>query len=440
VEVQHQGSQAIASLAGQHSRTTFAENELEYSNRFAAVIADAQFRPERVSSKPRFYGALNATVDASGDGQYAEIDDQGRYKIVLPFDRGNNSGGRASRWIRMAQPYAGNDFGMHFPLHKGTEVLISFIDGDPDRPIISGAAPNPDNASPIKASNQTQAMIRTGGGNQIKFEDNAGSQLIRMDSPTSNSYFRIGATNSNPPGIDIGSDGQMTTTVGGHVVTKIGQDYTCKIGGRQHKVTTGEVQYEFNSNSHKIVRGNAKEEVYGNKDTQTIGNATEKTQGNKLSKVSGSTDETYVGSKTSRSLASTSEVYAGAKQALCLAAVNENFAGVKASFCASINLEETGGIDLSKASNKKMHADQNIELKCGASQINLTPSSIEFKCGSSKMTLTSGGDIIVKGNRFDVSPQSNMQVHCGGTKFKITGSSFFVNTSTVDIKGKVNQG
>ncbi len=440
VEVQHRGCQAIASLAGRQSRTAAAESELEYSNRFVAVAADAQFRPERVSSKPRFYGTLNATVDASGDGQYAEIDDQGRYKVVLPFDRSGNDSGRASRWIRMAQPYAGNDFGMHFPLHRGTEVLITFVDGDPDRPIIAGSVPNPDNASPVTTGNQTQAMIRTGGGNQIKFEDHAGSQLIRMDSPTSKSYFRIGATNSNPPGIDMGTDNQMTTTVGGHVVTKIGQDYTCTIEGKQHKITTGEVQYEFHSNSKKVVRGNAKEEVYGNKDTQTVGNTTEKYDGNKQSTVSGNTDETFVGHKKSASLATTSELYAGAKYASCLAAVNENFVGIKTGVCAAMKLEECRGPDLNKALVKKIHGDQNIEFKCGASQISMTPSSIEIKCGGSKMTLNAGGDIIVRGSRFDVTPSSNMQVHCGGTKFKITGSTFFVHASKVDMPDNVNQG
>ena len=86
--------------------------------------------------------------------KYAEIDDLGRYKVILPFDQSGNAEGKASRWVRMAQPYAGANYGMHFPLHKGAEVLLTFVDGDPDRPIISGSVPNPDTMSPVTGGNQ----------------------------------------------------------------------------------------------------------------------------------------------------------------------------------------------------------------------------------------------------------------------------------------------
>ncbi len=440
LEVDHSGRQAIARLAGQRADTSAEEQTMAYRNRFTAIPAGVQFRPERRAAKPRFFGTLNATVDASGSGEYAEIDDQGRYKVILPFDRSGNDGGRASRWIRMAQPYAGNNFGMHFPLHRGTEVLLTFVDGDPDRPIIAGSVPNPENASPVSSTNQTQSMIRTGGGNQIKFEDTAGAQLIRLDSPHSKSYFRIGSTNSNPPGIDVGSDGQMTTTVGGHVVTKVGKDYTCTIEGKQHKITTGEVQYEFNSNAHKITRGNSKEEVYGNKESITKGNTTETYIGDKKSFMSGSTNETFKGDKVSAALAGTAELFVGAKYATAVAATNENFGGIKTGINASVKFEESKGPDLNKAVTKTIDAKAKIDLKCGASHISITPASIELKCGGAKMTLSQGGDIIVRGNRFDVTPRSNMQVHCGGTKVKITGSKFFVHASSVDMPDRTNQG
>ena len=57
-----------------------------------------------------------------------------------------------SSWLRMAQPYAGENHGMHFPLHKGTEVLLTFIDGDPDRPIVQGAVPNAETSSPVTSA------------------------------------------------------------------------------------------------------------------------------------------------------------------------------------------------------------------------------------------------------------------------------------------------
>src|SRR5262249_10072727 len=104
-------------------------------------------------------------------GQYAEIDETGRYKVTLPFDSGNNKGAAVSRWIRMAQPYAGPGYGSHHPLHRGTEVLVAFLDGDPDRPVIVASVPNAHTVGPVTNSNATQSVTRTASGIHIELED-----------------------------------------------------------------------------------------------------------------------------------------------------------------------------------------------------------------------------------------------------------------------------
>jgi type VI secretion system secreted protein VgrG len=71
----------------------------------------------------------------------------------------------------MAQPYAGAGYGTHHPLHKGTEVLLLHIDGDPDRPIIAGAVPNPQTLSPSTSSNATQSVTQTASGIRVEMED-----------------------------------------------------------------------------------------------------------------------------------------------------------------------------------------------------------------------------------------------------------------------------
>ena len=283
-EVEHEGRQTGFMVSGLEEMMGEEEAELVYRSRFTAIPADVQFRPERQAEKPRFYGTMNARIDASGDGQYAEIDEWGRYKVVLPFDMTGKGGGKASRWIRMAQPYAGAGFGMHFPLHKGTEVLLTFIDGDPDRPIIAGSVPNPENQSPVTGDNHTQCVIRTGGGNQIHTEDKAGKQLIKMSCPTEESFIRIGAPNSEvPPGLHLNSNNQLTTDIGNHAVTRIGNNYITKIGGDEYRVITGNVQREFHSNSHKITKGNQFEEIYGSKQSVKLSTEQEYTAGAKLS-------------------------------------------------------------------------------------------------------------------------------------------------------------
>lgn len=184
-------------------------NEQPYSNTIQAINADIQFRPEQRTEKPRFYGVLNAIVDSEGDGQYAHLDSRGRYKVVLPFDRKGRDGAQASWWIPMSQPNAGDNSGMHFPLLKGAEVLLSFIGGDPDRPVITGAVPNASKPSVVREDNHTQNKIKTAANNIIEMEDEAGSERIKLFSPNSNSYLHLGAANP------VKANGIMMMTEGG---------------------------------------------------------------------------------------------------------------------------------------------------------------------------------------------------------------------------------
>ncbi|MEW5721790.1 MAG: type VI secretion system tip protein TssI/VgrG [Thermodesulfobacteriota bacterium] len=198
-EVTHEGHQTGYLISGIRDALAQREEKMAYRNHFTALYSDLQFRPERKATKPKISGTLHARVDASGTGQYAELDDLGRYKVHLPFDINSDHGdGRASAYIRMMQPYAGAAEGMHFPLRKGTEVLLTFIGGDPDRPVIAGAVPNPETTSPVTSTNQTQSVIQTSSNNQIKMEDLLGSQRILMQTPTAGSWVRMGAPNDPP--------------------------------------------------------------------------------------------------------------------------------------------------------------------------------------------------------------------------------------------------
>lgn len=82
---------------------------------------------------PKIDGVINAIVDGERQSTGTSIDDEGRYRVVLPMDEAGTSGGSASRWVRRAQPSAGAGYGMHMPLHIGTEVAIAHVNGDPSR-------------------------------------------------------------------------------------------------------------------------------------------------------------------------------------------------------------------------------------------------------------------------------------------------------------------
>lgn len=237
VESKHQGSQAAFLSAGMERAAELVEHEMRYSVDFTAIPATVQFRPAQTAKEPRIYGTLNATIDAAGSGEYAELDEQGRYKVILPFDLSGRSGGKASRPLRMIQPYAGADHGMHFPLHKNTEVMLSFIDGDPDRPIISGAAPNPDTPSLVKDKNQTQALIQTSGQNKLLFEDTKDKQRVLMKTPVEKTYLRLGTNDQHEEESHEESSFHIHTE--GKYCSEIGMDYGCSILGNKAELVVG---------------------------------------------------------------------------------------------------------------------------------------------------------------------------------------------------------
>ncbi|UCF63210.1 MAG: hypothetical protein JSW33_11635 [bacterium] len=166
--------------------------EPSYENIFEAIPYSKSFRPSRAALHPKIYGVMNAKIDSDGEGDQAKVDEKGRYKVILPFDLSGNKDGTASHYIRMIQPYAGADYGVHFPLHKGTEVLLTFIDGNPDRPVISGAVPNFETVSPVTDANQLKSVIRDDYGNEIVLDTTRDDQHIRLHSPHHNSTVEIG--------------------------------------------------------------------------------------------------------------------------------------------------------------------------------------------------------------------------------------------------------
>jgi type VI secretion system secreted protein VgrG len=145
--------------------------ERPFAARFEAIPIDVPFRPEQRTPWPSIHGVMHAHIDADTDGTFAQIDDLGRYKVKMPYDLGTTRGTKASRWIRMAQAYAGPGYGTHHPLHKGTEVLLAHVDGDPDRPIIVGSVPNAHTVSPSTGANATQSVMQTASGIRIVAED-----------------------------------------------------------------------------------------------------------------------------------------------------------------------------------------------------------------------------------------------------------------------------
>ena len=148
-----------------------------YKNAFRAIPSAHAYRPARRTPVPRINGVLTGTI-VTGPAiheRYAEIDDDGRYWVRFLFDPAPAER-RPSVETRMLQAHTGPGYGIHFPLKPGAEVLVAFVNGDPDRPIIVGAAPNPRTPSPVTAGNGTQNRIVTRSGISFAFEDGVGQE------------------------------------------------------------------------------------------------------------------------------------------------------------------------------------------------------------------------------------------------------------------------
>jgi type VI secretion system secreted protein VgrG len=165
-QLSHSGSQAAGiGVAGGAGGTGPS-----YHNEFTCIPADVRYRPPRITPEPHIPGVMTARVESAG-GQYAFIDEEGRYKVRMPFDMASSGQAKASRSIRLAQPYTGSGYGMHFPVDAGTELVWACIDGNVDRPLGLASVPNPSRSSPVVAQNKSQNIIRTASGNEMVMDD-----------------------------------------------------------------------------------------------------------------------------------------------------------------------------------------------------------------------------------------------------------------------------
>jgi len=191
-DVTHRGSQVGVVLSGQTTAFNHGETATVYFSKFKAIRASQQFRAEPVTFKPVISGVLSGVIDSEGSGKTAELNEYGQYKVQFLYDLSAKSANKGSAWVRLAAPYGGSGHGMHFPLLKGTEVLVAFAGGDPDQPVIVGSAPNSENPNVVIDQNSQSNGFKTVSGNLITLEDDDATQGITIHSPAGGTYLYMG--------------------------------------------------------------------------------------------------------------------------------------------------------------------------------------------------------------------------------------------------------
>ncbi|MCX2900063.1 type VI secretion system Vgr family protein [Pseudomonas mandelii] len=164
--------------------STRAGRGSNFEARFQAIpwSADVCFRPP-VPPKPKMAGTIPARLTSpTANYPYSEIDFTGRYRVSFMFDRDTWKAGAESMWLRLARPYAGDTYGLHFPLIPGTEVAVAFEQGDPDRPYIAHALhddQNPDHVT-LEHRNYRRNVLRTPANNKLRMEDDRGQEHVKL--------------------------------------------------------------------------------------------------------------------------------------------------------------------------------------------------------------------------------------------------------------------
>jgi type VI secretion system secreted protein VgrG len=151
-----------------------AEAVPRYECRFVGIPASRPYRPARVTPRPRIHGVLHAIIDPLPNdeiGEFSNLDDMGRYTVRMYFDVAGSTREISSKRVRMIQNHAGGYYGTHMPLKPGIEVMVAFVDGDPDRPVIVGSIPNPVTPSPVTIENSTMNRMKTVSGVLIEMKD-----------------------------------------------------------------------------------------------------------------------------------------------------------------------------------------------------------------------------------------------------------------------------
>lgn len=224
--------------------------------RGAAVFAEHPMRPKANTPKPSVSGVESATVvGPAGDEIYT--DEFGRVRVQFPWDRKGKNNERSSCWLRVSQGWAGTGFGSMLIPRVGEEVLVSFLGGDPDQPIIVGRVFNATQPVPYelpqhktRSTWKSQSSPGGGGFNEILFEDLAGRELVYIQAEKN-----LRQLVKNDETVTIGSDRQ------------------------------------------KLVKGNETETTRGNRTEATLSNRVELTMGNRLTAIQGDESKLVCGNE-----------------------------------------------------------------------------------------------------------------------------------------------
>jgi len=253
-----------------------------YANAFVCIPADVPYRPARITRKPVVDGAQTAIV-VGPKGEEIYTDEHGRVKVQFHWDREGEANEKSSCWIRTSSAWAGAGWGAISIPRIGHEVIVDFLEGDPDRPIITGRVYHGTNRPPYALPDEkTKSTLKSNsskggkGFNEIRLEDKKGEEQIFVHAEK-NQDIRV----KNNAFEWIGNDR--------HLIVK--NDQFEKVEANQHLTTLGDRFQQVDGDENMKVSGDQLEAVAGSQHLSVSGDQMIKVTGNQNVSVTGNQNE-----------------------------------------------------------------------------------------------------------------------------------------------------
>ena len=369
VEVLHSGShpQVLGERAGMGGSS--------YSNQFLGIPSSVTMRPERNTPKPTVEGVQTAiVVGPKGEEIYTE--EHGRVKVQFHWDREGKRDENSSCWIRVSQAWAGPGWGAMYIPRIGQEVMVDFIEGDPDRPIITGRVYHGTNKPPYslpdektKSTIKSDSSLGGGGSNEIRFEDKKGEEEIYLH----------GQKDWN-----ILIENNKNATIGANKTTQVGVNHTESIGA------------------------NMSLSVGSNK-TETVAVASAETVGAAKALTVGAGYQVSVGAAMNETVGGAKAEEVGAAKAVIVGANMSESIGGNMSVDVGKNLDETvGGKHTEQVSKEYAVNAKKIQL--------MAKDQIVLKTGKAEIIMKKNGDITIKGKKIQTKGSGDVIIK--GSKIK----------------------
>ncbi|AUX43472.1 type IV secretion protein Rhs [Sorangium cellulosum] len=349
-----------------------------YENRFEIIPDDVLFRPPRRTPRPFMRGVQTAIVTGPS-GEEIHVDEHGRVKVQFHWDRAGKRDEKSSCWIRVSQVWAGAGYGAMWIPRIGHEVVVDFLEGDPDRPLIVGRVyhglnvpPYPLPAEKTKSTLRSNSSPDSGGSNELRFEDKLGAEEVYLHAQKD---WNIRVENDKTQ--EVGHDEQLSVgndrkkKVERNQSEDVGNDKSINVGGNHVEAIAGNESQDIGANATKNIGGAFIAAITAGANASVGGPATVNV-GGKLSVGIGAGKEENVGAESVETVGKDKKVSVGAD--------------------LKTDVTGTAAITIGKDESVSVGGEQKIEVK----------EKITITCGDATVVIDKSGDVTVKGKDIKV--------------------------------------